>query len=50
MEIEQTAPTPSPVEGKPLTLKDLVEAARRAENVEQFIAEIRARRVTPIER
>ena len=35
---------PSPVEGGTLTLLWLTKAARRAETVDEFIAEIRARR------
>lgn len=50
MEDSATAPITSPNEGKPLTLKDLVDAARQAENVDDFIARIRARRVTSLER
>jgi hypothetical protein len=41
MEVSATDPTLSPVEGESLSLKALVDVARRARDVEEFIAEIR---------
>jgi hypothetical protein len=39
-----TSSSPNPVENEPLSLKDLVDIARRVNTVDQFIDELLARR------
>jgi len=41
-----TPSSPNPVENEPLSLKDLVDIARRVNTVDQFVDELLARRET----